>query len=828
MATVKVPEKFAPIFREAESYVARYFADRKESPEHGSIEISGERYMLVRAGAMSVEFFEMVESLYRDEEGVEAQSVARGLLFDIAHAMGLADALVFAKRMGVEDPIERLSAGPVHFAHAGWAFVDISEESHPSPDENYCLVYDHPYSFESASWLAAGKTTDCPICVMNAGYSSGWCESSFGVQLVATEILCRAKGDAYCRFIMAPPAVSEARIEEYLGRHPEVRPLVTRFEIPGFFSRKSSDAATRLDQMTLRRTNQELERRVAERTRELSEANRKLEADIVERRHTETALRRSEELNQSIIGALPGGIVHVSPDGRISAANARACSILGLSWDALLQRYTSDFDPETIWEDGTPCRLEDYPATRALVTGEAQPSQTIGVKRPDGTISWAIFTAVPTRDPDTNQVAGAVVTFLDITKRKMLEEEQRRLAEKVRQTQKLESLGVLAGGVAHDFNNLLVGVLANAALAGQLLQDRPDVADIVGQIETAAGRAAELTKQMLAYSGRGRFETGRLGLSEAVRELLGLLRATVPSRVRFEMDLADELSPIEGDLTQVRQVVMNVITNAAESIEGADGKVTVKTSAVERTTQELGSLASSDELPGGLYVMLEITDTGCGMSPETQGKIFDPFFTTKFSGRGLGLAAVLGIMRGHHGTIQIETAVGRGTVVQLLFPAASEPGSALPELSSPTPIPPAAEKKSKQTALTNARILVVDDDESVRRVLHNILQRSGANVLLAQDGESGLAAFRENKGQLTAVLLDLTMPGMSGSETFENMRKEDPQVPVILTSCYTEEEATDRFQDRGLAGFLAKPFSPKQLRETLDRALSRGKRGKQD
>ncbi len=205
LKTVRVPPAFEGLFERAQDSVGRFFAQRTDCPEQARIEICGQRYMLVRARAIPVEFFALIVRLYSDKGEAEAVSVARSLLFDIAHAMGLSDARNFAERMHLEDPIARLSAGPIHFAHAGWAFVDLSADSRPSPDENFYLLYDHPYSFECDSWLGAGKKTDFPVCVMNAGYSSGWCEASFGVPLVAAEILCRAKGDEHCRFIMAHP-----------------------------------------------------------------------------------------------------------------------------------------------------------------------------------------------------------------------------------------------------------------------------------------------------------------------------------------------------------------------------------------------------------------------------------------------------------------------------------------------------------------------------------------------------------------------------------------------------------------------------------------------
>ena len=215
LRTVKVPAPIEPLFLKAQAYVSRYFSRKVEDPELGTISISGERYILLRAASMSVEFFDLVTSLYQDKGEGEARSVASNLLFDMAHAIGKADAKAFHGKMGVTEPIEKLSAGPIHFSFSGWAFVDISPESHPTPDNDYFLIYDHPFSFESDTWLRRGRKTAFPVCIMNAGYSSGWCEESFGLPLVAVEIECLAAGGAHCRFIMAPPS----RIEEHLARY---------------------------------------------------------------------------------------------------------------------------------------------------------------------------------------------------------------------------------------------------------------------------------------------------------------------------------------------------------------------------------------------------------------------------------------------------------------------------------------------------------------------------------------------------------------------------------------------------------------------------------
>jgi diguanylate cyclase (GGDEF)-like protein/PAS domain S-box-containing protein len=276
--TVKVPKQFEQIFQKAEEYVSKYFKERKDTPSKGTIEIFGERYILVRAASMSVDFFEIIKDLYKDRGEEEAHNVARQFLFDIAHAIGKQDAKNFHNKMKLKNPVEKLSAGPIHFSYSGWAFVDIFPESRPTPDENYYLIYDHPFSFESDAWEKAGKKSDSPVCVMNAGYSSGWCEESFGVSLVASEIMCRAKGDDACRFIMAHPSKLEAYIKDYLEKDPGLAKKIINYEIPGFFKRKEMEKE-------LRRAHNELEIRVKERTAELTAANaqqKKSKARLIE------------------------------------------------------------------------------------------------------------------------------------------------------------------------------------------------------------------------------------------------------------------------------------------------------------------------------------------------------------------------------------------------------------------------------------------------------------------------------------------------------------------------------------------------------------------
>ena len=390
------------------------------------------------------------------------------------------------------------------------------------------------------------------------------------------------------------------------------------------------------------------------------------------------------------------------------------------------------------------------------------------------------------------------------------EAESRKLMLKLQHAQKMESLGVLAGGIAHDFNNLLVGVLGNAGLALAELPPEAPVRHEIEAIQTAAIRASELTRQLLAYAGRGRFVIGRMSLGRLVDEMGYLLSAVIPKNVLLKYHLAPDLPVVEGDPTQLRQVVMNLITNAADAIGKKSGIITIATSLIHADSGYLADTYLDDSLSPGYYVCLEVSDTGIGMSAETKAKIFDPFYTTKFTGRGLGLAAVLGILRAHKGAVKVYSEVGRGTTFKVLLPAAD----GLPDLAGP------AEPTGAPFTM-GGTILVVDDEESIRNVTRRILERAGFKVLTASDGVEGVAVFREHQTEVRAVVLDVTMPRMGGEETFRQLRQLRPEVKVLLSSGYSEQEATSRFAGKGLAGFLEKPFKPQDLIERIRDMLTR-------
>ncbi len=394
--------------------------------------------------------------------------------------------------------------------------------------------------------------------------------------------------------------------------------------------------------------------------------------------------------------------------------------------------------------------------------------------------------------------------------RQRAEQERRRLDEKLLQTQKLESLGVLAGGIAHDFNNLLVGVLGYTELAKTEIPPGSLAHEFLGQVETAAHRAAELARQMLAYSGRGQFVVEPVRLQTLVQEIGQLLHATVPKKASLTYIFSPETPAIDADTTQLRQVVMNLIINAAEAIGDREGIICLKTGRTECDLPFLQGLPHAEDCVPGTYAYLEVTDTGCGMSAETVARVFDPFFTTKFTGRGLGLAGVLGIVRGHRGTIQVESVPGKGSRFTIYLPASAH------ALADPAPrtSPPAL------SFIGNGAILLADDEPTILRLARTMLQRFGFEVLVARDGLEAIQLFDAHASELRAAILDLTMPRVGGAEVFEHIHRNRPDLPVLMSSGYSEQDVIQVLQEQGITGFLQKPYNTADLASALRAILA--------
>jgi two-component system, cell cycle sensor histidine kinase and response regulator CckA len=397
----------------------------------------------------------------------------------------------------------------------------------------------------------------------------------------------------------------------------------------------------------------------------------------------------------------------------------------------------------------------------------------------------------------------------DSSERRRAEDERLKFLSQIQQTQKLESLGVLAGGIAHDFNNLLMAVLGHADLALDALPASSEAREDLAEIRRAAQRATELCKQMLAYSGKGRFVIQPVEMQKVVEEMLHMLRVSVSKNAVMKLNFSPNIPSVDADASQLRQVVMNLVVNASEAIGERSGVITISTGAMDCDRQYLSESWLDEQLPEGMYVYIEVADSGMGMDAETRTRIFDPFFSTKFTGRGLGLAAVLGIVRGHRGAIKVYSELGRGTTFKVLFPASQR--AEVREEGSPV----------RGIYEGKGTVLLVDDDESVRAVGRKMLERIGFSVVTAADGSEAIARFRERTDDIICAIVDLTMPHVDGAETFRELRRMRPGVRVILSSGYNEQDVTQRFVGKGLAGFIQKPYQLSTLVAVLKEVLEK-------
>ena len=513
-----------------------------------------------------------------------------------------------------------------------------------------------------------------------------------------------------------------------------------------------------------------------------------------ERRRSEETLRDSEGRLRQVIDLVPHLIFAKDQEGRFILANRAVANAYGTTPEKLLGKTDADFSRSA--EDVQRLRAADL---EVLESGESKVIPDVPLTDAGGKERILEITKIPFTfaNSDLPSLLGIAI---DVTEVKKAEAERRQLEDQMQHLQKLESLGILAGGVAHDFNNILVGVLGNAELAlGELPEDSPTRPKIQ-RIVTSAERAAELVHQLLAYSGQGRFVVERLDLSRITDGVSDLISASISKKADVTVTATHSDAYVEADPAQLHQVLINLMTNASEALGEKTGRITVTTGRMQAGREDLNGTAGAGDLPAGEAAFVEVADDGCGMDAETRARIFDPFFTTKFVGRGLGMAAVLGIVRGHDGAIHIDTEQGRGTTVRLMLPLAPPPSR---------PDKPRAPRAEDE--LPDRPILVADDDPAVREFLTEALERSGGTVLLASDGAEAVETYRRRSSDVAVVLLDMTMPVMGGAEALRELRRIHPGVRVVLMSGFSEELATTALGNRGPDGFLQKPFSPEIL-----------------
>ncbi|MFA6149028.1 MAG: response regulator [bacterium] len=494
----------------------------------------------------------------------------------------------------------------------------------------------------------------------------------------------------------------------------------------------------------------------------------------------------------------PVGYFTVSGKGLILEANLRGADLLGVERKRLIRqplaRYIVPEDQDLY-----------YLHRKRLSESGARQEFEIRMCRQDGSPFFARLEMGAERDGE-NGPPVCRTTVSDITAHKKLEEEKRNLEGKMRQSQKLESMGVLSGGIAHDFNNLLMVVLGHAEMASREIPPTSVVRGNLTEITTAAQRAADLSRQMLAYAGRSVFALERVELRDLLEAMTPLLQAAISKKAILNLDLQRDLPLIQADPSQIRQVVLSLISNASDAIGDRNGVITVSLGARRFDDESLRRTELHDDFAPGLYVRLQVTDTGHGMDAATQTRIFEPFFTTKFAGRGLGLAAVQGIVRAHRGALTVYSEPGKGTTFQILFPAVKDDRKEARTIDASSP---SADWRGKGT------ILLVDDEKSLVDLGAKMLERLGFSVLTAFDGLQAVERYRELGHEIDLVLMDLTMPHMDGANAFAEMRRLNPEVRVVLASGYSPEDVGSRFAGKSIDGVLQKPFTIEKLRETL-------------
>ena len=527
--------------------------------------------------------------------------------------------------------------------------------------------------------------------------------------------------------------------------------------------------------------------------------------DVTAEREATAALRREHELLRQIMHASVAGITVLDPTGRITWANRAAEQILGLSRDAIESRSYNAPEWRSTDVDGGPWPDEKNPFVRVMTTRAPVLDIRHAIEWPNGARKILSINGAPILD-ERGEVVQLVFAVVDVTREHQESVQHSLLQDRFDRVARLESLATLAGGVAHDFNNLLMGSVGALDALRLELADTPlpqQIDDLLDLIEQSNTRATNLVNDLLAFARQPQRDPSPLDLNAVVEQLRPLAQDTLPERATFSVELAASLPPISVDRDQLDQLILQLTSNASQALTAEPGRVTLRTRTLTVTASDVTGIDVGDRPPGS-YVLLEVEDSGVGIDAETRPRIFDPFFSTRSSGHGLGLAAVSGIVTLHKGFIQVISSPGRGSCFRVGFPCSAD--ALTPTHSEPSPV----------ETPEHPGVLVVDDEPLIRKLLLRLLTTTGCEPIVAEDGESGLALFREDPSRVQVALVDMTMPGISGLEVAAQLQSERPDLPVILMSGYSELEITDLKQP---VHFLKKPFRSKNLFELLKQLL---------
>jgi len=492
---------------------------------------------------------------------------------------------------------------------------------------------------------------------------------------------------------------------------------------------------------------------------------------------------------EELYNLAPVGYLTLSAAGLILEANLAAANMLGMARRALVKlsicRFISQEDQDIYYLQRKKCFDSVNPQAWEM-----------RLVRTDGFTFWAHLQATPAKNSEY------WIALADITERKKAEEEKLAMELLLQEAQKLESLGVLSGGIAHDFNNILAIILGHCYLAKQ----RPDaVESSLARIERAVERAAELCRQMLAYAGKAPFEQSQVKMTILLNEMTEMCKSTIPRNVQIKLDCPADIPPIMGDIGQLNQIVMNLLINASEAIGDAQGEIRISLAKTEIKDETTDKDHLGKNITPGCYLCLEVADTGCGMDVETRQRIFEPFYTTKFSGRGLGMSAVLGIVTAHMGALQISSHLGQGTTFKVYLPVHIDEFAKDAFFQEVVPV--------EWTG--SGTVLLVEDEEMIRFMASAMLEELGFTVIAASNGREALELYQKNAAGITLVITDIGMPVMDGYELIAELKKLNRKLPIIVSSGFGDSVVTSRMAREDIAGLLNKPYRFDKLREVL-------------
>ncbi len=662
-------------------------------------------------------------------------------------------------------------------------------------DDSLSVVARYPVLQDGISTINSNKVSSELQRMVEAGETSGTYVTKGSIDTVQ-RVFSYQRLSGYPLLINVGRASSDYLSEWYVdGAFMGL--LVLLFVLCSLFSSRQIFLKWRSEKAAeeeLRQANLLLETRVALRTEELSKTNQQLLVELGERKRAEEAWSKAHSFIEALLSSLPTGIlVYEGESGNCVLVNKSAADIIG---STLEQVRAQNFRNLKSWKETGFTEA----AESVLVDGITRDMERTGISSFGKPICVQALFSRFDEGPDRH----LLVILLDTSEKKTLEDEKRLMELQMFHVQKLESLGILAGGIAHDFNNILSAILGNLDLALMRLDPYSPVRENLEQSKKATNRAADVAQQMLAYSGKGHFAVESLNINNTVEEMTELLTISISKKAKLDFNFESNLPYIDADATQIRQVILNLVINASDALGDGTGSITLTTGVVECDEMYFANAWIVDQLREGFYVFVEVADTGCGIAPDILPKIFDPFFSTKFTGRGLGMATVMGIVRGHKGAIQVFSELGKGTRIKILLPVSTR----LVQLPKPDEVTLGAQKE-------HGTILLVDDEEAILYMGKELLKELGYEVITALDGRQATRVFSENREVISCIILDLTMPDMDGREAFHAIRLMAPDIPILMCSGYSQQEVSKELSEYGRTMFLQKPYDVRMMQQAL-------------